>query len=75
MAVECLCGGPERPSYEAVKVESGLCCRLQGVGDASAVGYLPGSTADRKWNQPKRARYVALSKAGGGEPFDICTEP
>lgn len=51
----------ERAFCETVKVMPELCWRLQDVGDTRAVGYLPRRAAIRKWNQPKREKWVALN--------------
>lgn len=49
--------GPERPVREAVNV------RFQDVGDVSVIGYLPRKAANRVWKQPKRQKYIAVSKS------------
>lgn len=74
MAGKSLHGGPERPLHEAVKEKPGLYWRPQDAGDDRAVGYLPRSGAYSEWNQFKREKCVAVSKAGRAEPsktFDI----
>ena len=56
-----------RPSKEAmceaVKLKPGLPWRTQDVRDARVVGYLPRRAANREWNQPKRKKCAAVSKA------------
>jgi hypothetical protein len=41
-----------------VKVKPGLPTRSQEVGDVRALGYLLRKAAKRKWNQPKRKKWV-----------------
>ena len=69
----------ERPQEttlcEAVKVKPRLPWRPQDVRDARAMGYLLRKAASREWNQSKREKCVAVSKAEmswrSEEHFDI----
>ncbi|KAL6070602.1 hypothetical protein STEG23_013786 [Scotinomys teguina] len=54
---------PREVIGEAVKVLPGLPWRPQDVGDAGAMGYLPGKAANREWNQTQREKCVAVNKA------------
>ena len=59
-----LYGGLEKPLCEAVKMKPGLPWRPQNVGDARAMGYLLRGAANKELNQPKRIKYMVLTKAG-----------
>lgn len=56
-------GDTERLLCKAVKVNPGLCWRLQDAGDARVMGHLPRTAAKMVWNQPKREKEVAVIKA------------
>ena len=56
-------GGVESPFGEAVKEKPGLPWKPKGVKDATVVRTLLRKTVNRKWNQPKRKKYVAVNKA------------
>ena len=40
--------------------------KAQDVKDATAMGYLLRKAANRKWNQPRRKKFVGVSKDGKG---------
>jgi hypothetical protein len=58
-----------------VKTKLGFYWKLQNVGDAKAVGYLPGRADSREWNQSKGKKCAAVNGAGRSwrpeEHFDI----
>ena len=58
-----LYGVPETPLCEAVKVKPELLWRPPNIGDAGTMGYLLNRTDNRKWNQPKREKCVAVNRA------------
>lgn len=69
-----LCGCPERPLHEAVRVKPGYCWRHQAVVDARTVGRMSRRAASQVWNKPETEKCVA-NKVGGSwssdEHFDI----
>lgn len=63
-----------RPFYKAVKATAGLCWRTQDITGTRTIGCLPGKTAYRGWNQPRKMKCVAGYKVGREEPsksFDL----
>jgi hypothetical protein len=52
--------GPQTLKQEAVTLK--LPWRPQDVRDVRAVGYLLWKAANRKWNQPRRKKFVAVNK-------------
>lgn len=57
-----LCGGLERPLYEAMEVKPRFSWRPQNAEDVRTVRYLPRKSANREWNQLKRKKWVAINK-------------
>ena len=66
-------GGPEKSSCEAVNVKTGLPCKLQDVGDARAIGYLPRTAAHREWKKTKKSILQSTKIKGGGNPKSTLT--
>ena len=58
------CVDPQTLKQEAVKPK--LTQGPQDVKDARATGSLPRKTANRKWNQPRRKKFVAVNKDAKG---------
>jgi hypothetical protein len=59
--------GPQKIicGLQTLKQEAGklkLTWRLEDVKDARAMEYLPRKAANRKWNQPRRKKFVAANK-------------